>query len=386
MESAPAVDATSVTVDEPAGASSPPLRVLLAGGGTAGHVEPALALADAIVRRHPDAVITALGTEAGLETTLVPARGFGVRLIPKVTMPRAEPRRWFRIPRATWAAVRAAAQVIEDDRPDVVVGFGGYVSLPAYLAARRAGVPFVVHEANARPGVANRIGARFTSYVAVSVPTTVSALPHATLIGIPLRRSIAALDRPAVRERARRAFGLDADRPTLLVFGGSQGARTINAAMQGAAGHLLSAGIQVLHASGPHNTVVIERRDSDPPYVVVPYLKQMDLAYAAADLLLGRSGAMTCAEVAAVALPAVFVPYPHSNGEQAVNAQPLVDAGAGVMVPDEELTAAVVENLVGELVVDSERLAQMRAAADGMGARDADERLADMVLRAAGRS
>jgi UDP-N-acetylglucosamine--N-acetylmuramyl-(pentapeptide) pyrophosphoryl-undecaprenol N-acetylglucosamine transferase len=380
------VDATSVTVDETPGTGSRPLRVLLAGGGTAGHVEPALALADAIMRRHPDAVVTALGTEAGLETTLVPARGFAVRLIPKVTMPRAEPRRWFGIPRATWSAVRAASAVIERDQPDVVVGFGGYVSLPAYLAARRAGVPFVVHEANARPGVANRIGARFTQHVAVSVPATVSTLPHATLVGIPLRRSIAALDRPAMRQQAREAFGLDADRPTLLVFGGSQGARTINAAMQGAASHLLRAGIQVLHAAGPRNTVVVESRDSDPPYVVVPYLEQMDLAYAAADLLLGRSGAMTCAEVAAVALPAVFVPYPHSNGEQAVNAQPLVDAGAGLMVRDEDLTAAVVETLVGGLVLDAARLTQMQAAADGMGARDADERLADMVLQAAGRS
>ena len=375
-----------MSTDAPRPARSHPLRVLLAGGGTAGHVEPSLALADAVIRRHPDAVVTALGTESGLETSLVPARGFALRLIPKVTMPRSEPRRWLSLPSATWAAVRAAATVIEQDSPDVVVGFGGYVSLPAYLAARRAGVPFVVHEANARPGVANRIGARFTRHVAVSVPATVASLPHAVLVGIPLRRSIAMLDRSALQPEARLTFGLDADRPTLLVFGGSQGARTINAALQGAARRLLDRGIQVLHAAGPQNTVTVERAEGDPPYVVVPYLERMDLAYAAAHLVVGRSGAMTCAEVAAVGLPAVFVPYPHSNGEQAVNAQPLVEVGAAIVVPDEDLTADVVAQLVGELAVDPARLASMSGAAESLGARDADERLADMVLAAAGRS
>jgi UDP-N-acetylglucosamine--N-acetylmuramyl-(pentapeptide) pyrophosphoryl-undecaprenol N-acetylglucosamine transferase len=189
-----------------------------------------------------------------------------------------------------------------------------------------------------------------------------------------------------MRSEARLSFGLDADRPTVLVFGGSQGARTINAAMQGAARFLMDTGIQVLHAAGPNNTVAIDRCEGDPPYIVVPYLERMDLAYAAADVVLGRSGAMTCAEVAAVGLPAVFVPYPHSNGEQAVNAQPLVDVGAGLLVRDEDLSATVVERIVGGLVLDPERLELMSKAADPLGARDADERLTDMVLKAAGRS
>ena len=363
-------------------AAKPP-RVLLAGGGTAGHVEPALALAEALVRRDPDVEIVALGTRAGLETQLVPARGFALRLIPKVTMPRGDWKRWFSVPSGTWSAVRAASDVIATERIDVVVGFGGYVALPAYIGARRAGVPFVVHEANARPGVANRIGARFTRHVAVSVPSTVKDLPHAQLIGIPLRSSIAALDRDAMRDEARLAFGLDADRPTLLVFGGSQGARTINTAMQGAARHLLDIGVQVLHAAGPNNEVSVARRDQDPPYVVLPYVERMDLAYAAADLVLARSGAMTCAELAAVGLPAVFVPYPHSNGEQAVNAEPMVNAGAAVVVRDEDLSTLVIEHLVGGLILDADRLTAMSMSALGLGARDADERLADLVLEAA---
>ena len=361
-----------------------PRKVLVAGGGTAGHIEPALSLAEALVRRRSDSDVVALGTAAGLETQLVPARGFRLQLIPKVTMPRGDVSRWLDAPAGVWGAVRAASRVIGEERPDVVVGFGGYVALPAYLAAKRARVPFVVHEANARPGVANRIGARLTKYVAVSAPSTVTSLPHAVLVGIPLRRSIAAVDREAVREKARLTFGLDANRPTLLVFGGSQGARTINEAVSGAARHLLDLGVQVLHAAGPGNPVAIEQRPGDPPYVMVPYVERMDLAYAAADLVLSRSGAMTCAELAAVGLPAVFVPYPHSNGEQAVNAEPMVTVGAGLIVRDDELTPVVVEHLVGGLVLDAERLAAMSAAARSLGARDADERLADMVTEAAG--
>jgi len=361
-----------------------PPTVLLAGGGTAGHIEPALSLADALLRRRPDSEVVALGTAAGLESQLVPARGFRLRLIPKVAMPRGDVSRWLDVPAGVWSAVRAASQVIAEEQPDVVVGFGGYVALPAYLAARRAKVPFVVHEANARPGVANRIGARLTSYVAVTAPSTVNALPHAVLVGIPLRRSIATVDRESVREKARLTLGLEANRPTLLVFGGSQGARTINEAVSGAARRLLDLGVQVLHAAGPGNPVEVEQRPGDPPYVVVPYVERMDLAYAAADLVLSRSGAMTCAELAAVGLPAVFVPYPHSNGEQAVNAEPMVAVGAGLIVRDDELTSVVVEHLIGGLVLDADRLAVMSAAARSLGARDADERLADMVTQAAG--
>lgn len=377
---------TPVTETTP-GVSVPtvkPRKVLVAGGGTAGHIEPALSLAEALVRRRSDSEVVALGTAAGLETQLVPARGFRLQLIPKVTMPRGDVSRWLDVPAGVWGAVRAASRVIGEEQPDVVVGFGGYVALPAYLAAKRARVPFVVHEANARPGVANRIGARLTRYVAVSAPSTVNSLPHAVLVGIPLRRSIAAVDREAVREKARLTFGLDANRPTLLVFGGSQGAHTINEAVSGAARHLLDLGVQVLHAAGPGNPVDIEQRPGDPPYVVVPYVERMDLAYAAADLVLSRSGAMTCAELAAVGLPAVFVPYPHSNGEQAVNAEPMVTVGAGLIVRDDELSSVVVEHLVGGLVLDAERLAAMSAAARSLGARDADERLADMVTEAAG--
>lgn len=355
--------------------------VVVAGGGTAGHIEPALALADAVKRLRPDATVVALGTERGLENKLVPARGYELELIPPVPLPRKPTPELLRLPLKVRDSVRKTREVLERVGADVVVGFGGYVALPAYLAARGR-VPIVVHEANQSPGLANKVGARFARRVAVAVPGT--PLPKAEVVGIPLRRSITSLDRAALRAEAREHFGLDADAPTLLVFGGSQGAQSINAAVSGAAKDLADAGVGVLHAHGPKNTLVVQEFPGRPAYVPVPYLERMDLAYAAADVAICRSGAMTVAEVTSVGLPAVFVPLPIGNGEQATNARPAVDAGAALMVADADLSPAKVAELVVPLVTDADRVAKMGAAAVGMGHREADETLARIVLEAAG--
>ena len=355
--------------------------VVVAGGGTAGHIEPALALADAVMRLRPDATVVALGTERGLENKLVPARGYPLELIPPVPLPRKPTPELIRLPLKVRDSVRKTREVLERVGADVVVGFGGYVALPAYLAARGR-VPIVVHEANKSAGLANKVGARFAARVAVAVPGT--PLPKAEVVGIPLRRSITALDRAALRAEAREFFGLDPDAPTLLVFGGSQGAQSINAAVSGAAKELADAGVGVLHAHGPKNTLVVQEFPGRPAYVPVPYLERMDLAYAAADVAICRSGAMTVAEVTSVGLPAVFVPLPIGNGEQASNARPAVDAGAALMVDDADLSPAKVAELVVPLVTDADRVAKMGAAAGGMGHREADETLARIVLEAAG--
>lgn len=356
--------------------------VVVAGGGTAGHVEPAMALADAVMRMRPDARVVALGTKRGLENTLVPARGYPLELIPPVPMPRKPTPELFRLPLKVRESIKVTRSVFQRVGADVVVGFGGYVALPAYLAARGR-LPIVVHEANVRAGLANKIGARFATAVAAAVPDT--GLPGAQVIGIPLRQSITSLDRSALRAQARRFFGLDPKAPTLLVFGGSQGARSLNIAVSGAARELGAAGIGVLHAHGPKNSLTVDdtaMRRGAPPYVAVPYLERMDLAYAAADLALCRSGAMTVAEVSAVGLPAIFVPLPIGNGEQAFNARPVVDIGGAVMVPDAELTTAKVIELVIPMLTDPRQLAMMSAAAQGSGHRIADETLARMVLEA----
>jgi UDP-N-acetylglucosamine--N-acetylmuramyl-(pentapeptide) pyrophosphoryl-undecaprenol N-acetylglucosamine transferase len=356
--------------------------VVVAGGGTAGHIEPALALADAVLRLRPDARVVALGTKRGLENTLVPARGYQLELIPPVPLPRKPTPELLRLPLRVRESVRTTRAVFQRVGADVVVGFGGYVALPAYLAARGR-LPIVVHEANARAGLANKIGARFATAVAAAVPD--SGLAGARVIGIPLRQSITTLNRGALRAEGRRFFGLDPHAPTLLVTGGSQGARSLNNAVSGAARELGDAGIGVLHAYGRKNSIALQdehARRGSPPYVAVPYLDRMDLAYAAADVVLCRSGAMTVAEVSAVGLPAVFVPLPHGNGEQALNGQPVVDIGGALMVPDEQLTSAKVMELVVPLLHDRRRLLAMSAAAQGSGHRVADETLAKMVLEA----
>lgn len=270
---------------------------------------------------------------------------------------------------------------MERTKADAVVGFGGYVALPGYLAAKRLGVPIIVHEANARPGLANKIGSRYAAQVAVSTPD--SKLRGARYIGIPLRRSIATLDRAAVRPEARAAFGLDPNLPTLLVSGGSQGARRLNEVVQQAAPYLQQAGIQILHVVGPKNELPqVHQMPGMPPYIPVSYVDRMDLAYAAADMMLCRSGAMTVAELSAVGLPAAYVPLPIGNGEQRLNAQPLVKAGGGLLVDDAELTPQWVQQNVLPVLADPHRLYEMSRAASEFGRRDADDLLVAMVYEA----
>ncbi|ASW90212.1 undecaprenyldiphospho-muramoylpentapeptide beta-N-acetylglucosaminyltransferase [Mycobacterium marseillense] len=363
-----------------------PLSVVLAGGGTAGHVEPAMAVADALSALDPKVRITALGTARGLETRLVPARGYDLELITPVPLPRKPSGDLARLPSRVWRAVRETRAVLTAVDADVVIGFGGYVALPAYLAARglpggyrKRRVPVVIHEANASAGLANRVGARSAARVLSAVPDC--GLPGAQVVGVPVREAITSLDRPALRAEARRHFGFADDARVLLVFGGSQGAASLNRAVSGAAAGLAAAGVAVLHAHGPKNTLDLrEPGPGDPPYVAVPYLDRMDLAYAAADLVICRSGAMTVAEVSAVGLPAIYVPLPIGNGEQRLNALPVVNAGGGMVVADADLTPELVAREVAALVGDPPRLAAMTTAAARVGHPDAARQVAQAAL------
>lgn len=356
------------------------MRVLLAGGGTAGHTSPLLATADALRRLRPDVEITCLGTPRGLENRVVPEAGYPLELIPPVPLPRRPNADFFKVPARLRAAVRETRAVLDRVRPDVVVGYGGYVSMPLYLAVRKGQVPLVIHEQNAIPGLANKAGARFARRVLVSFPDT--PLRNAEYVGLPIRPMISGLDRAARRAEAREFFGLDPDRPTLLVTGGSQGARRLNQAVSGAAGALAAAGVQVLHAEGKHGGAT--PADTDVPYVVVEYIDRMDLAFAAADLVICRSGANSVTEAAAVGLPAIYVPLPIGNGEQRKNAEPVVAAGGGIVVDDADLTTEWVVGAVPQLAADTARLAEMGAAAAAVIPRDADEKVARIVLEVAG--
>src|SRR6476659_6196294 len=221
------------------------MRVLLAGGGSAGHTSPLLATAAALERLEPGVEITCLGTRERIEAQIIPAAGYPLEFVPSVPLPRRPNADLARLPGRLRAARRAALDVVDRVRPDVICGFGGFVSVPAYLAARARHVPLVVHEGNTIPGVANKLGARLTDHVATSFPDT--ALPHATYLGLPIRRIISSHDRGAHRDEALASYGLRPDLPVLLVTGGSQGAASLNAAVAGSARALAEAGVQVLH-------------------------------------------------------------------------------------------------------------------------------------------
>lgn len=350
---------------------------LLAGGGTAGHVNPLLALADLIRATDGDANILVLGTREGLEVRLVPERGYVLETIERLPFPRKPNLYALGFPARYQRAIRRVRTLIKKQRIDVVVGFGGYASAPAYRAAFREHLPFVIHEANAKPGLANRLGARDTSYVGVTFAGT--PLPHARVTGMPLRPEIVSLDRATRRQDALAHFGLRSDQPVLLVTGGSLGARAINEAISRCAGPLTEAGVQVLHIWGG----LTELEDPGVSgYTVLPYCDRMDLALAACDLAVSRAGSTTVSELAALGVPAVLVPYGHGNGEQRLNARELVASGGALLREDRELTTEWVQDTLISLVRDRARLDQMAKAAQSVGRRDGTERLFALVREA----
>ncbi|WP_304454230.1 undecaprenyldiphospho-muramoylpentapeptide beta-N-acetylglucosaminyltransferase [Nocardiopsis sp. YSL2] len=355
------------------------MRVALAGGGTAGHIEPALSLADALRRLEPSTEILCLGTERGLETRLVPMRGYELGLIPAVPLPRKLTPKLLTVPGKLAGALSAAGDQLDRLQADILVGFGGYVATPGYLAARRRRIPTVVHEANPLPGLANRLGARLTPHVYTGHPH--AQIRNGRFIGIPLRRQISTLDRLAMGDKARAFFGLRHDLPTLLIFGGSQGAQRLNETAFASRAFFRDQGVQVLHVVGPKNADEPQDLTEDGiPYVAVPYVDRMDMAYAAADVAMCRSGAMTCAELTAVGLPGAFVPLAIGNGEQAKNAEPIVSAGGGLMVHNSDISVEWIKGELIPLLTDTDRVVTMSEAAARMGRRDADEALAREVL------
>ncbi len=352
---------------------------LLAGGGTAGHVNPLLAVADRITERDPDAVIRVLGTKEGLESRLVPERGYELLTVERLPFPRRPNRAALRFPARFRALVESIAALIAEHEVDVVVGFGGYVSAPAYLAARKAKVPLVVHEANSRPGLANRLGAQLTSFVGVAFAAT--RLRHARTVGMPLRREIAELDRHAARPGAAAQFGLDPAKSTLLVTGGSLGARSINETIAATAATILGAGWQILHITGTRSETIVPKLDD---YHVLAYCDRMDLALAHADLVIARAGASTVSEVTALAIPAVYVPLAIGNGEQRLNTRDAVAAGAAVVVRNADFTPDWVTDELLQLLQDRSSLARMAACATMIGVRDGADRMLDLIDAALG--
>ena len=364
-----------------------PLRVVLAGGGTAGHVNPLLALAAYLEQR--DVTVIALGNASGIEADLVPGAGIELRTIERVPFPRRPNRAALTFPARWRRSVAQARAVVEG--ADVVVGFGGHVATPAYIAARRCGVPTVVHEQNARPGLANRVGARKAAVVATTFPGT--PLPKAQLVGMPIREAVlAAGDLP--REESAAFLGLDLTRPVLLVSGGSLGAAHINGVIAGLAAEIVQSGFQVLHLTGRGKAEAVtaslakvsqrldtaQRPEIAQHYNVREYLVEMQHALACAALVVGRAGAGAVSEFAALGIPAIYVPLPIGNGEQRLNAAAVVEAGGGILVADDDFTPAWGRTNLLPLLGDPARLAQMAGAARSTGIRDGAARLGELVL------
>jgi len=375
----------------------PGLSLLVAAGGTGGHVFPGLALARTILQYDPRATVRFAGTTRGIETRAVPEAGFALDLLPILPLSRRLAAETFKAPFAAVNGTFAARRLLRQHHFDVVCGMGGYVTLPVAIAARLEGVPVVLHEQNAVPGIANRLAARVAKRIAVGVDAAAAAFPpdRTTVVGNPVRPELARLDRAALHDDAVAAFGLDPDRRTLFVFGGSQGARRVNQAVIEATPHWPDPGaVQILHACGRRDEADVRAAwaEADPDgrgllVKIVPFVDRMDLAYAAADLAMTRAGAITVAELTAAGMPAVMVPLPHATADhQAANARAVAAGGGAVVADDAALDGPAVVAVAAPLLADPDRLAAMADAMRAQAHPAAAEELAALVVEASGRA
>ena len=366
------------------------MNIAIAAGGTAGHVNPALALAEELRERGHH--VTFFGETRRLEGTLVPKAGFDFQPIEVTGFDRERP--WTLVS-ALWRLSREAkrlTRLFEDDealKPDVAIGFGAYVELPLVRAAAHLGIPYALHEQNSVPGLANKQSARGASLIAIAQPSVAevfeqrgAASERIVFTGNPVRRSVLAGE----RSRGRDALGVGDDETLLVTFGGSLGAHHLNERMTSLKRDLLAIdGVRVLHSTGADDYEATVRALALTPaeaerYAVQPYIDDMGDVLAAADLVLSRAGASSIAEIAALAVPAVLVPYPHATADhQTTNARLLVDAGAAVMFPDARIDDDAFADELLALLRDDARRDAMRAAARGLEQARAAQKLADAL-------
>ena len=348
---------------------------------------PALAIASALKRAQPDARVCFIGTARGLTEDLVERAGFR-RYVTSV-QPFTRSPRGALAPLSLIPATARAGRILRTERADVVVGMGGYPSVPAIAAARLARIPSIIHEANAIPGLANELAARLTANIAVAFPVAARAFGSRAprVVGMPLREQIVAFDRLALRAEAMEVLDLDPSRKTVLVFGGSLGAaRLSSAAVELATAWASRVDRQLVIIAGSRSDDIAAATISVNPAVrVLRYLDRMELAYAAADVVVSRAGASSVAELAIVGVPAVLVPLPHARRrEQHANADLLVRAGAAEVVEDVAATGARLDAIVSALLADDERRARMTSAARAVAMPAAAHDLARWIIEIAG--
>ena len=333
------------------------MKIVLAGAGTAGHIEPALAVADAWRKEFPQSEFEFVGTTTGLENILVTAAGYKLTTIPKVTLPRSLKPAGLLAPLKFGQALSKSLQIVNG--AECVIGFGGYVSAPIYLAAAMRRIPFVIHEANAIPGWANRFGAFLGGAMAVGKSVKTGKFRSAEVVGLPLKPAIstaldlAKSDWPAARSSAKAKLGIKDGKPLILIMGGSQGSAAINSIVASSLSNLL-ADFEILHSVGGKNQLPIASEGYRP----VSYIEDMATAYLAADLVIGRSGAITCAEINALGKYAIFIPLAIGNGEQARNADFLIEQGRAALVQQSDFSAQwLIKNLSSALAKSQEFMA-----------------------------
>lgn len=330
-------------------------RIIFAGGGTAGHVEPALAVARQWMKSHPASEILFLGTSSGLENRLVPEAGFELALITKVRISRKISPTLLAVPFSLIRSVADALTILKG--ADLLVGFGGYVSGPAYIAALLRRTPIVIHEANARPGIANKLGALFTKHTAIAYPVGRGKLSHALLVGLPLRPDVDAAfhtsekDWVKARNEAKARIGFSPSKPVIFIFGGSQGSVALNSVIQSVRAELSEQGLQILHSVGAQNNLP----ESDSSYKAVSYISDMASAYLAADLIISRSGAVSCSEINTLGRYALFIPLPVGNGEQELNALTLVSESRAEIIAQKFFNGSWLTQNISRLLLESSK-------------------------------
>ena len=318
-------------------------RVVFAGGGTAGHIEPALAVAEALLLKDPKVSCEFIGVLGGLESLLIPKRGYRIHYIPKASFPRKISLRIILFPFLLVKAIFKARSIIKG--ADLVIGFGGYVSTPAYLAAFNLKVPILIHEANAKPGLANRVGRRLAKVTAVNFEEVAQQWSGSVLTGMPIRHSLNSVaelsNKTSFRQLNCQSWGFDANRPVVAIFGGSLGSTHINAVIADFLQKYQDKyqQVQIIHALGINN----ELPKASSNYLPQPYFHDMASIYGSADLLITRSGAVTCSELSSLGKYSILIPLPHGNGEQFDNAAALVAQGSALMVSNDDFSAEWLE-------------------------------------------
>ena len=356
-------------------------RVLISGGGTGGHIFPAVSIANAIRRRFPDVEILFVGAEGRMEMERVPAAGYKIVGLPVAGFDRKRLWRNFGVLIKLWKSMRRAKKILADFRPDIAVGVGGYASGPMLKAAQKAGIPTVLQEQNSYPGVTNKILAANADAICVAYPGLEKFFPadKITLTGNPVRKAL--FECRLLRDEAKRLLGFNPKKPLILVVGGSLGARTINNAIADGLDRIVSAGAQVLWQTGKNYIDECNRASAGRGDVQAEaFISDMATAYTAADLIVSRAGAGTISELQLLGKAVILVPSPNvAEDHQRKNALALADRGAARMVLDADAPAKLVDEVIS-LLADREGRRALERNIAAMALKDADEQIVDKIV------